>query len=65
MTEDLINIYKELYINGGILYRSGQQSKERLVIVFTPATKTYSQHTFPEYEYSKAYAQRLLQKVRK
>jgi hypothetical protein len=55
MTEDLVNLYKELYTNGGLLYRNNPQP--RLIIVFTPPTKTFSQHQFPEYEYSKAYAQ--------
>jgi len=58
MTEDWIELYTELYRNGGVLYRTHSQG--RLVIVFTPPTKTYSLHVFPEYEYSKAYAQKLL-----
>jgi hypothetical protein len=63
MTEELISLYKELYKNGGILYRPRQD--QRLVIVFTPPTKVHSQHIFPEYEYSITYAQRLLKQLRK
>ena len=60
MTEELIELYKQLYINGGILYRLGRPSQERLAIVFTPPSKNYSQHAFPKYEYSREYAQKLL-----
>jgi hypothetical protein len=60
MTDELIELYKQLYINGGILYRLGRPSQEKLSIVFTPPSKIYSQHVFPEYEYSKEYAKKLL-----
>ena len=63
MTEELISLYKELYENGGVLFRPRQD--QRLILAYTPPTKLYSQHVFPEYEYSKAYAQRLLKQLRK
>jgi len=62
MTEELLLLYKELYKNGGVLYRVGKD--KRLTIVFREQPKLYSQHQFPEYEYSKAYAMKLLRKLR-
>jgi len=62
MTEELLILYKELYKNGGVLYRIGKE--QRLNITFTEQPKLYSQHQFPEYEYSKAYAKKLLKELK-
>jgi len=38
MTEELLLLYKELYKNGGVVYRVGKD--KRLTIVFRETTKT-------------------------
>ena len=63
MTEELLKFYKRNYNQGGILYRLPKD--DRLNIIFTPPAIHISQHIFPEYEYSKAYALRLLKQLKK
>jgi hypothetical protein len=62
MTEELLKFYQRNYNHGGILYRLPKEG--RLNIIFTPQAKHISQHIFPEYEYSRAYAQTLLKKLK-
>jgi len=62
MTEDLLILYKELYKSGGVLFRSGKN--QRLIITYTEKPQLYSQHQFPENEYSIKYAKQLLNKLR-
>jgi len=63
MTEELLDFYKRNYNHGGILYRLPKE--QRLNIIFTPRAQHISQHIFPEYEYSRAYARALLKELKK
>ena len=63
MTEELLKFYQRNYNQGGIVYRLPKDN--RLNIIFTPQARHISQYTFPEYEYSSAYAKKLLRQLRK
>jgi hypothetical protein len=63
MTEELLELYKQVYETGVFFYQLSEKSP--LNITATPMPKVYSQHQFPEYEYSRKYPNELLQKVRK
>jgi len=63
MTEELLKFYKRNYNHGGILYRLPKE--DRLNIIFTPRAHHISQHIFPEYEYSEAYARKIIKELKR
>jgi len=63
MTEELLKFYQRNYNHGGILYRLPRDNRSN--IIFTPRSKYISQHIFPEYEYSRAYAAKLIRQLEK
>jgi hypothetical protein len=59
MTEELLNLYKELYKTGVVFLRI----EGKLNITATPKPEHCSQYQFPNSEYSTHYAKKLLRQL--